>query len=122
MEAEKQDNPTPLSKLNAGPKGFGDPADRTLRKVELEVLIPKMARERLKVEHCREQKAAFDRCCLANGLLMVAKCREENRCFQDCMARWFFDRSFMAECTEAYLEKRAQFRRTGHKEKTKRMM
>ena len=38
---------------------LGDPEDRTLRKVETEVLIPKIMRERCKTEKCVEFKNGF---------------------------------------------------------------
>lgn len=34
----------------------GDPSDRTLRKVEIEVMIPKLVRERSKIFKCSELK------------------------------------------------------------------
>ena len=103
--------------------GLGDPSDRTLRKVEIEVLIPKLVRERCKTEpdKCALVKADFDKCCLdSGGISMVYKCREENRLFQECMNKWFNDQTFIDECREQYLAKRAQFRTTGEKQRPKR--
>ncbi|OTF82159.1 COX assembly mitochondrial protein-like protein [Euroglyphus maynei] len=98
---------------------LGDPSDQTLRKVEIEVMIPKLVRERSKVLKCSEQKKAFDQCCLDNAMAMVFRCREENRQYQQCLNFWFNDKQFVNECKEIYLKQRAEFRSTGIKRNRK---
>lgn len=44
---------------------------------------------------------------------MVVKCRKENAALKECSAKWFSDEKFREECTQIYLERRAEFRRTG---------
>lgn len=109
------------NKMSAGPAGYGDPDDQTLRKVEREVLIPKIVREKAKTQKCLEHKQAFDQCCLDNAMMMVFNCRQENRRYQECLNRWFYDQQLIAECTQDYLKKRSEFRQSGLKEKSKRM-
>lgn len=52
-------------------KSPGDPEDRTLRKVEREVLVPKIMRDRAKKEKCVDEVAAFEECCKNSSVLMV---------------------------------------------------
>ncbi|KAH9407755.1 Mitochondrial aspartate/glutamate carrier protein [Tyrophagus putrescentiae] len=103
-------------KMTSGPIGLGDPQDRSLRKVETEVMVPKIVRERAKTLKCAEFKQEFDQCCLDNAVMMVFHCRDQNRRFQECMASWFHNKDFVDECTEIYLKQRAEFRQTGIKQ------
>ncbi|XP_058819832.1 COX assembly mitochondrial protein homolog [Topomyia yanbarensis] len=96
-----------------GPHGLGDPDDKRLRKVEVEVLIPKIMRERAKVEKCKDVVAEFETCCKDAGLLMVVKCQEQNAALKACSLRWYNDEQFKSECRDIYLEERSEFRRTG---------
>uniref|UniRef100_A0A182JNW1 TOG domain-containing protein n=1 Tax=Anopheles christyi TaxID=43041 RepID=A0A182JNW1_9DIPT len=92
---------------------FRDPEDRRLRKVELEVLIPKIMRERAKTEKCIAEVKAFEDCCKGSGLFMVAKCQEQNDALKACSMEWYRNEQFKKECTEIYLAERGEFRRTG---------
>ncbi|XP_062549249.1 COX assembly mitochondrial protein homolog [Armigeres subalbatus] len=96
-----------------GPHGLGDPNDRRLRKVELEVLIPKIMRERAKTEKCIPEVKEFETCCKESKLLMVVKCRKQNEALKECSLRWYNNEQFKSECTEIYLAERSEFRRTG---------
>ncbi|XP_055539147.1 COX assembly mitochondrial protein homolog [Wyeomyia smithii] len=96
-----------------GPHGLGDPNDRRLRKVEIEVLIPKIMRERAKTEKCVEEVRQFEVCCKDTGILMTIKCQTENKALKACSLKWYNDEQFKAECREIYLEERAEYRRTG---------
>ncbi|XP_020291579.1 COX assembly mitochondrial protein homolog [Pseudomyrmex gracilis] len=100
-------------KLGGGPMGFGDPDDRTLRKVEKDVMIPKLIRERTKEEKCVDEIKEFHQCCLNSGLLHVVKCRKENNIMKACMEKWYYNEDFIKECTEQYLNERSEFRQTG---------
>ena len=53
-------------------------------------------------------------------MMMVVNCRDQNRRYQECMASWFHNKDFVAECTEIYLQQRAEFRRTGVKQNPRR--
>uniref|UniRef100_A0A182SXF6 TOG domain-containing protein n=1 Tax=Anopheles maculatus TaxID=74869 RepID=A0A182SXF6_9DIPT len=90
-----------------------DPDDRRLRKVELEVLIPKIMRERAKTDKCLTEVKAFEDCCKDSGLFMVAKCQIQNDALKACSLEWYRNEQFKKECTEIYLTERSEFRRTG---------
>ncbi|XP_052897949.1 COX assembly mitochondrial protein homolog [Anopheles moucheti] len=110
---EQTDSTIPLGANKGGPHGLGDPEDRRLRKVELEVLIPKIMRERAKTEKCLTEVKAFEDCCKGSGLFMVAKCQEQNDALKACSLEWYRNEQFKKECTEIYLVERSEFRRTG---------
>ncbi|XP_077274394.1 COX assembly mitochondrial protein homolog [Temnothorax americanus] len=109
----KEDFSVLSHKLGGGPKGLGDPNDRSLRKVEKDVLVPKLMRERTKSEKCVNEVKDFHDCCLKSGLLHVVKCRGENDRMKACMEKWYYNQDFIKECTEQYLDERSEFRRTG---------
>lgn len=105
-----------------GPIVVGDPNDKTLRKVEKEVLIPKIMRERAKTEKCVDLVKDFGECCKENGLLMVVKCRKENAVMRDCYEKWYTNESFINECTDMYLAQRTEYRRSGITKKQRNAM
>ncbi|CAK1586974.1 unnamed protein product [Parnassius mnemosyne] len=107
-------------KYSAGPHGLGDPEDRTLRKVELEVLIPKLMREKAKTEKCVQEVADFNHCCIESSILMVVKCRKENSVMKSCLSSWYQNEDFRKLCTEEYLKERSEYRRSGIKKPMKR--
>ncbi|XP_055595923.1 COX assembly mitochondrial protein homolog [Uranotaenia lowii] len=105
--------PKPAGISQGGPHGLGDPDDRRLRKVEVEVMIPKIMRERAKVEKCIPEVSQFEACCKESGLWMATKCQKQNETMKDCFTRWYKNEEFVAECRESYLKERSEFRRTG---------
>ena len=107
-------------RMSGGPHGLGDPEDRSLRRVEVEVLIPKIMRERARSTKCAEVADSFSKCCSENGLTMVYKCRTENDALKSCLTRWYEDAGFRQECTDIYLEERSAYRATGLKAKLRR--
>ncbi|KAK0083776.1 hypothetical protein PV325_008234 [Microctonus aethiopoides] len=112
--AENQENCTVLpDKYSSGPHGLGDPDDKTLRKIEKNVLIPKILRERSQKEKCAEEVKGFYECAKDAGLLVVFSCRKENLVMRSCLQRWFHDENFIADCTNQYLDQRSEYRRTG---------
>ncbi|XP_012233349.1 COX assembly mitochondrial protein homolog [Linepithema humile] len=120
----KDDDYSVLSqKLGGGPMGLGDPNDRTLRKVEKDVLVPKLMREKTKAEKCVNEVKEFHECCLNTGVLNVVKCRQENDKMKACMEKWYYNEDFIKECTDQYLNERSEFRKTGIsiKQKSTRM-
>ncbi|KAJ8894298.1 hypothetical protein PR048_006913, partial [Dryococelus australis] len=90
-----------------------DPDDRSLRKVELQVLIPEKIRQKSRNEKCAEEVKAFTACGKDAGLLVVVKCRKENAVMKSCLNKWYHDEEFKRQCTEEYLTERSEFRRTG---------
>lgn len=92
---------------------LGDPNDKSLRKVEVEVLIPKIMRDRAKEIHCTEQVKSFEGCCKDSGVLMVISCRKENSHLKECLGKWYKNEAFKEECKQIYLQERSDFRSTG---------
>ncbi|XP_012259456.2 COX assembly mitochondrial protein homolog isoform X3 [Athalia rosae] len=124
----------PAFNYRGGPHGLGDPDDLSLRKVEENVLIPKLIREVSRQEKCTEEvqgtmlalhrvyndgpvlcnlQHTFTQCCCDSGLLMVVKCRNENNLLKECLAKWFTNTEFAAACKQRYLAERSEYRRTG---------
>ncbi|XP_014615104.1 PREDICTED: COX assembly mitochondrial protein homolog [Polistes canadensis] len=99
-------------KYSSGPHGLGDPNDKSLRKVELNVLIPQVIRDRAKAEKCFLEVEEFKKCCQENNLSMVFKCRTENNKLTRCLERWFHDKDFQEECKQIYLQERSEYRKT----------
>ncbi|CAH2043678.1 unnamed protein product, partial [Iphiclides podalirius] len=107
-------------KFSAGPHGLGDPEDKTLRKVEKEVLIPKLMREKARAEKCIKEVADFNQCCLDSSIFMVVKCREENSIMKSCLTSWYQNDDFKKLCTEEYLKERSEYRKSGVKKSVRR--
>lgn len=76
-------------------------------------MIPKIMRDKTKVEKCAAEVAEFTKCCSENGLLMAFKCRKENAAMKECQTKWYQDENFKSECTEIYLQERKEYRQTG---------
>lgn len=93
----------------------GDPNDNTLRKVESEILIPKIMRDRAKSEKCIPEVGEFEKCCKDSGLKMVYSCRPQNDGLKACLTEWYKNEEFKAECRDIYLKQRSEYRRTGIK-------
>lgn len=93
----------------------GDPNDVTLRKVEEEILIPKIMRDRAKKEKCIPEVQEFEKCCKDSGIKMVYSCRSQNDCLKACLTKWYQNEEFKAECRNVYLTQRSEYRRTGIK-------
>ncbi|XP_034834371.1 COX assembly mitochondrial protein homolog [Maniola hyperantus] len=107
-------------KFSEGPHGLGDPDDKSLRKVEIEVVIPKLMREKAKTEKCVKEVEEFNKCCKASSVFMVVKCREENSTLKSCLTNWYVNEEFRQICTNQYLNERSEYRKTGIKKPMKR--
>ncbi|XP_072945135.1 COX assembly mitochondrial protein homolog [Epargyreus clarus] len=107
-------------KFSEGPHGLGDPNDRTLRKVEVEVLIPKLMREKAKSEKCIKEVADFTECCKNSSVFMVVTCRDQNSALKSCLSNWYQNEDFKKICTQEYLDQRSEYRETGKKKPMKR--
>jgi len=101
------------AKYGAGPLGLGDPEDKSLRKVETEVMIPKKMRDIAKTEKCTLEVQNFSECCKDNSILMVFACRKENAALKECLGRWYQDEEFKSRCRDEYLKERSEYRLTG---------
>ncbi|KAK8730449.1 hypothetical protein OTU49_008016 [Cherax quadricarinatus] len=98
---------------NRGPHGLGDPDDKSLRKVEIEVCIPKKMRDIARSEKCATEVEEFTKCCKDSSFSMVVKCRPQNTALWDCLTKWYNDEGFKEHCKNIYLEERSEYRRTG---------
>ncbi|CAF2547844.1 unnamed protein product [Rotaria sp. Silwood2] len=108
-------SPTHVSagRYRGGPHGVGDPNDKSLRKVELEVSIPGIIRDRAHREKCHNLLDEFGQCGEKHGVWSFVKCRKEVKAMNDCLAKWFNDENFREECTQIYLAERTIYRETG---------
>nr|XP_053649012.1 COX assembly mitochondrial protein homolog [Cherax quadricarinatus] len=79
---------------NRGPHGLGDPDDKSLRKVEIEVCIPKKMRDIARSEKCATEVEEFTKCCKDSSFSMVVKCRPQNTALWDCLTKWYNDEGF----------------------------
>ncbi|PNF25150.1 COX assembly mitochondrial protein-like protein [Cryptotermes secundus] len=91
----------------------GDPEDRSLRNIEIDVLIPKKMRDKARDEICTEEVKAFTECCKNSSIFMVITCRKENTALKNCLDKWYQNEEFKNKCKEEYLDERSEFRRTG---------
>ncbi|KAK3926966.1 COX assembly mitochondrial protein-like protein [Frankliniella fusca] len=99
--------------LGGGPLNLGDPDDRSLRKVERDILILNMVRDRVHKEKCNAEATSLDKCGGEAGFLVTFKCRKERDELLECSKRWFHDEGLRSECTEEFLKQRSYYRRTG---------
>jgi len=106
-------------KLGGGPCGLGDPDDKSLRKVEKDVIIMQKVRTKARTEKCIDEVKAFNDCCKEASFAMVFTCRQQTKVMKECYAKWFQDENFIAECTKEYLDERTAYRRTGITRKQK---
>uniref|UniRef100_A0A0R3RRI0 COX assembly mitochondrial protein n=1 Tax=Elaeophora elaphi TaxID=1147741 RepID=A0A0R3RRI0_9BILA len=89
-----------------GPHGVGDPNDRSLRRLEADVLIPDRMNERIQRVECRETLEGLARCLKKEGSIIgMRKCQKELERFND---PWF-----RQKITDEYIKERAEYRRTG---------
>ncbi|KAM3728787.1 COX assembly mitochondrial protein [Dirofilaria immitis] len=89
-----------------GPHGVGDPNDRTLRRLEADVLIPERMNERVQKVECRVLLESLTRCLKNKGSFIgLKKCQEELGRFND---PWF-----RQKITDEYIKERSEYRRTG---------
>lgn len=50
---------------------------------------------------------------------MGLKCQKENSALKECLALWYNDADFKAQCTQEYLDERSEYRKTGISKRTK---
>jgi COX assembly protein 1 len=121
--AEVRENKNILhEQYTSGPHGLGDPEDKSLRRVEIDVMIPKKMREIARSEKCVDVVEKFTECCKNNNILMSFKCRKENAALKECLTRWYQDEGFQNRCKNEYLEERTEYRRTGITQKQKQRL
>ncbi|XP_064597357.1 COX assembly mitochondrial protein homolog [Liolophura sinensis] len=108
------------SNLGGGPHGLGDPDDKSLRKVEREILIPQKMKEKARKYKCATEVKEFGDCAKEKGLLMPFMCRSLAKSLELCLSKWYKDEDFIKECREEYLEERTFYRQTGIRQKQRK--
>ncbi|XP_072561716.1 COX assembly mitochondrial protein homolog isoform X3 [Paramormyrops kingsleyae] len=91
---------------------FHNLREPALRHVELDVLIPKLMREKAR-ERCADKVEAFSHCCKESGFLMVVKCQEQNAALKECLSTHYKDPGFQEECKQQYVKEKEEFQKTG---------
>eukprot|EP00037_Helgoeca_nana_P023344 m.241875 g.241875 ORF g.241875 m.241875 type:complete len:128 (-) comp26320_c1_seq3:1968-2351(-) len=75
-----------------------DPAEK-LRRVEIDVLIPKMMKKRA-MEQCGDAVKAFTECCRGRTISIMWKCREVNEGLDNCLRANLTDDDFLVAKAE----------------------
>ena len=99
--------------LGGGPHNLGDPYDKSLRIVEIDVMIPQLMKERAKKEKCPGEVEEFGICGKEQGLMMPFRCRKEAESLRICLTKSYDDPEFIRSCSRQYLQERTDYRATG---------
>lgn len=83
-------------------------------------MIPKLMREKAKIEKCPQQVQEFEKCCKESSLFMIFSCRKQNSALKGCLTEWYQNDEFRQLCTEQYLKERSEYRRSGVRKPIKR--
>eukprot|EP00041_Stephanoeca_diplocostata_P014504 m.266378 g.266378 ORF g.266378 m.266378 type:complete len:189 (-) comp19720_c1_seq16:4088-4654(-) len=83
--------------------------DDDLRKVEVDVLIPKMMKQSA-MKACSDVVQEFTECCRGRTVSILFHCRDVNNRMDACLRANMTDADFLREKT-AYLQKRDEFNR-----------
>ncbi|CAI4233044.1 unnamed protein product [Auanema sp. JU1783] len=99
---------------SSGPHGLGDPDDRTLRKIEADVIIPNRMNARIEKIDCRTQYLDLVKCMQDDGAVKgLQSCKPSLAIFNKCKFDKFHDTEFRSHMTNEYLTERSEARRTG---------
>jgi COX assembly protein 1 len=92
----------------------GDPNDRTLRRLEADVIIPNRMNRQINKEECRETYLEMIKCLKKEGDVHgLTRCQGVLDVYNGCKRIWFQNPTFRQAITDEYLEERSQLRRTG---------
>uniref|UniRef100_A0A0N5C149 COX assembly mitochondrial protein n=1 Tax=Strongyloides papillosus TaxID=174720 RepID=A0A0N5C149_STREA len=106
----------------AGPHNLGDPEDRTLRRLEADVIIPNRMNKQIEKVECNAQYMDMIACLREVGAIKgLSKCQLPLEVFNKCKAKFFNDLDFRARMTDEYLKERSEARRTGKTEKQREL-
>ncbi|KAI6244133.1 COX assembly mitochondrial protein [Aphelenchoides fujianensis] len=107
-------NPSFRKEAINGPHGIGDPNDRSLRKIEADVLVPNMMNKQIEKVECRPQYEDLVACMRREGgAVGLRTCTDVLGVFNACKKDKFEDPSFRQRITDEYLDERSSVRRTG---------
>ncbi|CAI5445913.1 unnamed protein product [Caenorhabditis angaria] len=97
-----------------GPHGLGDPDDRTLRKIEADVIIPNRMNAHIEKNACNESYLGLITCFRKDGAVSgLNTCKPALEIFNRCKYERFHDPEFRAKITDDYIRERSEARRTG---------
>uniref|UniRef100_A0A158PAM0 COX assembly mitochondrial protein n=1 Tax=Angiostrongylus cantonensis TaxID=6313 RepID=A0A158PAM0_ANGCA len=100
----------------------GDPEDRTLRRIEADVIIPNRMNEQIEKVECNESYMDLVNCMREKGAVKgLMLCKPELTVFNECKYLKFHDTEFRERMTEKYLEQRSEARRTGMTEQQRKL-
>lgn len=113
-EEAKSDAESNKRKLpwSGGPWGVGDPEDKSLRRVEKDVLIPKLVRK-LAHAQCKAETMAFNECGKNAGLRVAFDCRDALKAMEECVIPKAMSKQLYKQAKKQYLEERTRYRETG---------
>ncbi|CAD5229291.1 unnamed protein product [Bursaphelenchus okinawaensis] len=106
----------------SGPYGIGDPNDRSLRKIEADVLIPNLMNKQIEKTECRKEVEDLVACMRKEGGAMgLKRCDLPKDILNGCKKDKFHDPAFRHRMTEMYLNDRRNARLTGQTEQARKL-
>eukprot|EP00048_Salpingoeca_helianthica_P023218 m.23064 g.23064 ORF g.23064 m.23064 type:complete len:104 (+) comp8417_c0_seq2:1252-1563(+) len=85
------------------------------RKVEHDVIVPKMVKQAAR-EACKDMIAEFEDCCRGRFLSLVVMCRAQNNAMQECFKQHSTDKDFEVQKKIFIEKKRANLERLSTEE------
>ncbi|GMR32043.1 hypothetical protein PMAYCL1PPCAC_02238, partial [Pristionchus mayeri] len=99
---------------SSGPFGLGDPEDRTLRRLEADVIITNRMNADIERVQCNPQYMDLIKCFREEGGVKgLSQCKPVLALFNACKTEKFHDTEYRERMTEEYLRERSEARRTG---------
>ncbi|CAJ0946254.1 unnamed protein product, partial [Mesorhabditis belari] len=109
-------------RASQGPHGIGDPNDRSLRKIEADVIIPRRMNEQVERVECHPLYLQLVNCLRQKGSAVGLRgCQDALEEFNVCKLEKFQDPAYRAQVTNDYLSERSEVRRTGMTEKQRKL-
>ncbi|CEF61000.1 Cytochrome c oxidase biogenesis protein Cmc1-like family-containing protein [Strongyloides ratti] len=106
----------------AGPHGLGDPEDRTLRRLEADVIIPNRMNKHIEKFECNSEYMDLITCLRQDGAIKgLRSCKPILEVLNNCKIKYFNDLDFRSKITDIYLQERSEARRTGKTEKQREL-
>uniref|UniRef100_A0A0K0ECT2 COX assembly mitochondrial protein n=1 Tax=Strongyloides stercoralis TaxID=6248 RepID=A0A0K0ECT2_STRER len=108
--------------LAEGPHGLGDPKDRTLRRVEADVIIPNRMNKQIEKVECNTEYMGLVTCLREHGSVIgLKKCKPILDILNECKIKFFNDLDFRSKMTDLYLQERAEIRQYGRTKKQREL-
>uniref|UniRef100_A0A1I8ATE5 COX assembly mitochondrial protein n=1 Tax=Steinernema glaseri TaxID=37863 RepID=A0A1I8ATE5_9BILA len=107
---------------SSGPYSMGDPEDRSLRRIEADVIIPNRMNKQIEQVDCKDTRMSLIECLREHGAVKGFKqCKAQLAVFNECKAERFHDIAFRQKMTDDYLAERSEARRTGMTTRERRL-